>query len=161
MPSISCGDRIEVCHGCVRPLSLQYYSCKHGCSFTLHKYCAELPLTLEHQLHLDHSLDLVDTSKDKDYYNCNGCFSLGNTFAYKCETCKFYLDVNCGFLPNIIVHKSHEHPLTQVIDPKPRCKACNYKSPGISFACKACNFQLDKFCAIRSPHFLTQVLQRT
>ncbi|KAJ9538775.1 hypothetical protein OSB04_031508 [Centaurea solstitialis] len=155
MSNISCGDPIEVCYGCVRPLSLPYYSCKHGCSFTLHKYCAELPLTLKHQLHPDHSLDLVDTHKHKKSYRCNGCFSGGNTFAYKCETCNFYMDVNCGFLPNIIKHKSHKHPLTQVIDHNNACKACNRGSTGISFACKACNFQLDMFCAIQSPHFLT------
>ncbi|KAJ9538773.1 hypothetical protein OSB04_031506 [Centaurea solstitialis] len=154
MSNISC-DPIEVCNGCVRHLSLPYYSCKHGCSFTLHKYCAELPLTLEHQLHPDHTLELIDTSKDKYYHRCNGCFSYGNTFAYKCETCKFYLDVNCANLPNTIIHKSHKHPLTQVIDPKPGCNACALTSSGVSFACEDCNFQLDMFCAIQSPHFLT------
>ncbi|KAJ9538774.1 hypothetical protein OSB04_031507 [Centaurea solstitialis] len=155
MSNISCGDPIEVCNGCVRPLSLPYYSCRRGCSFTLHKYCAELPLTLEHQLHPGHSLDLVDTSKDKYYYVCDGCFNFGNTFVYKCDICMFYLDVNCANLPNTIIHKSHKHPLTQVIDPKPHCNACNLTPPGVSFACKACNFQLDIFCALRSPRFIT------
>ncbi|KAI3691957.1 hypothetical protein L6452_31761 [Arctium lappa] len=155
MPNNGCGDPIEVCDGCVQPLSLPYYNCKDGCSFTLHKYCAELPRTLQHQLHPDHSLDLVNTYGDQYFYRCNGCFSPGNNFVYKCETCKFYLDVNCGFLPNTIIHKSHEHPLIQVIDPNPYCKACNKTSTSISFACKACNFQLDMYCALRSPHFLT------
>ncbi|KAI3691950.1 hypothetical protein L6452_31753 [Arctium lappa] len=155
MPNIRCGDQIEVCNGCTRPLSLPYYNCKDGCSFTLHEYCAELPLTLEHQLHPNHSLDLVDTYRDKYFYRCNGCFSLCNNFVYKCETCKFYLDVNCGFLPNTIIHKSHKHPLIQVIDPNLLCKACDKTSTSISFACKVCNFQLDMFCAIQSPHFLT------
>ncbi|XP_024961239.1 uncharacterized protein LOC112501758 [Cynara cardunculus var. scolymus] len=155
MPDIGCDDPIEACNGCVRPLSLPYYICKDGCSFTLHKYCAELPLTLEHHLHPDHPLDLVDTSEDEYFYRCNGCFSQCNNFVYKCITCKFYLDVNCGFLPNTIIHKSHKHPLTQVMDPKQRCKACNRIYRGISFACKACNFQLDMYCAIRSPQSLT------
>ncbi|XP_024961222.1 uncharacterized protein LOC112501743 isoform X2 [Cynara cardunculus var. scolymus] len=155
MPEINCDDPIEVCYGCVRPLSLPYYNCKDGCSFTLHKYCAELPLTLEHHLHPDHPLDLVDTSEDEHFYSCNGCFSRGNKFVYKCETCKFYLDVNCGFLPNTIIHKSHKHPLTQVMDPNQACEACDKTFTGISFACKACNFQLDMYCAIRSPQLLT------
>ncbi|KAI3691956.1 hypothetical protein L6452_31759 [Arctium lappa] len=155
MPNIRCGDLIELCDGCTRPLSLPYYNCKDGCSFTLHKYCAKLPLTLEHHLHPDHSLVLVNTSKDKYYYECNGCFSNGNNFAYKCDTCKFYLDVNCANLPNTIKHKSHKHPLIQVIDPNHACDACDKTSTTISFACKACDFQLDMFCAIQSPHFLT------
>ncbi|KAJ9538772.1 hypothetical protein OSB04_031505 [Centaurea solstitialis] len=151
MHNISCGDLVEVCYGCVRPLSFPYYNCKHGCSFNLHKYCVELPRTLEHQLHVKHSLDLVAS----EFYKCDGCFSLGNTFAYKCETCMFYLDVNCGFLPNTIIHKSHKHPLSQVIDPNILCKACERTFGGTSFACKACNFHLGIHCAIRSPRFLT------
>ncbi|KAI3691951.1 hypothetical protein L6452_31754 [Arctium lappa] len=114
MSNNGCGDPIELCDGCTRPLSLPYYNCKHGCSFTVHKYCAELPLTLEHHLHPDHSLDLVNTYGDKYYYKCNGCFSRGNNFVYKCDTCKFYLDVNCANLPNTIIHKSHKHPLIQL-----------------------------------------------
>ncbi|KVH88741.1 C1-like protein, partial [Cynara cardunculus var. scolymus] len=153
--NIGCSDPIEVCHGCVRPLSLPYYSCKDGCLFTLHKYCVELPLTLDHQLHPDHSLDLVDTYKDEDYYICNGCFCNGNRFVYTCETCKFCLDVNCAFLPNTIKHISDKHPLIQVIDPITRCKACYKLFDGISFACKSCKFRLDVFCALWSPRFLS------
>nr|KAJ0200887.1 hypothetical protein LSAT_V11C600329530 [Lactuca sativa] len=134
----SCSDTIEVCHGCVRPLSLPYCSCKDGCSFTLHKYCAELPLKLQHPLHPDHLLALINTS-------------ISNTFLYKCETCEFNLDVNCAFLPNTIKHKSHKHRLIQVIDPKPICNACNKWFKGISYACKSCDFLLDMFCAMRSP----------
>ncbi|KAI3691937.1 hypothetical protein L6452_31740 [Arctium lappa] len=146
--NIGCSDPVEVCFGCVRPLSLPYYSCKDGCLFTLHKYCAELALTLEHQLHPDHSLDLVDTYEEEDYYICNGCFSNGNRFVYTCEACKFYLDVNCAFLPNTIKHKSHKHHLVQVIGPDTRCKACYKLFDGISFACKSCKFRLDMFCAL-------------
>ncbi|KAL7595352.1 hypothetical protein Lser_V15G30182 [Lactuca serriola] len=147
-------DPIEVCHGCVRPLSLPFYSCKDGCSFTLHKYCTELPLKLQHPLHPDHSLVLINTTGHGINYKCIGCFSYGNTFLYNCETCKFYLDVNCAFLPKTIKHKSHKHPLIQVIDPEPLCSACNKYSNGISYACKPCDFILDMYCAMRSPHSL-------
>ncbi|PWA77683.1 C1-like protein [Artemisia annua] len=55
-------DPVEVNHWSHdHPLILNVES-RDGCSFTLHKYCAQLPLTLPHQLHPDHSLDLVDTS---------------------------------------------------------------------------------------------------
>ncbi|PWA50476.1 C1-like protein [Artemisia annua] len=150
IPDVS--DPIEVCYVCVRPLSFPYYRCcKVGCSFTLHKYCAQLPLTLKHQLHPDHSLDLVDTWEDEYFYKCTGCYNFGNTFVYKCETCGFHLCVNCAYLPNIIKHKTHNHPLIQVIDPQPKCKACDKLCSGMSYACKACDFQLCMFCAMRSP----------
>ncbi|CAI9272415.1 unnamed protein product [Lactuca saligna] len=143
-------DQLEVCHGCVRLLSLPYYSCKSdGCPFTLHKYCAELPLKLEHQLHPTHSLEL--TLQQGSIYECNGCFSDGNNFFYQCQTCEFYLCVSCAYLPKSIKHKSHKHPLIQVIDPEPLCKACSTCSNIMSYACKACNFILGMECAIRLP----------
>nr|KAJ0199794.1 hypothetical protein LSAT_V11C600329120 [Lactuca sativa] len=77
-----------------------------------------------------------------------------STFSYKCKTCTFNLDVNCAFLPNTIKHKSHKHPLIQVIDTETPCNACDMGFSGISYACKACDFLLDMFCAIRSPHSL-------
>ncbi|CAH1453482.1 unnamed protein product [Lactuca virosa] len=147
-------DPIEVCHGCVRPLSLPFYSCKDGCSFTLHKYCTELPLKLQHPLHPDHSLVLINTTGHGINYTCIGCFSYANMFFYNCETCKFYLDVNCAFLPKTIKHKSHKHPLIQVIDPGPLCNACNMWSNCIRYVCKACSFILGMKCAMRSPHTL-------
>nr|GEY37402.1 C1-like protein [Tanacetum cinerariifolium] len=155
MPDINSGDPIKVCYACVRPLSFPYYSCKEdGCLMfaPVHKYCAELPQTIQHQLHPDHTLHLADTWEDANFYTCNGCFSLGNTFAYKCETkCKFYFCVNCAFLPKTIKHESHNHPLTQLIDPGVACKACNQSSAGISYSCNACAFQLCMYCAMRSP----------
>ncbi|PWA72781.1 C1-like protein [Artemisia annua] len=158
IPDINSGDPIKVCYACVRPLSFPYYSCKEdGCSvFTdLHKYCAHLPRTLQHQLHPDHTLDLVDTEEDEEFYECTGCFSYGNTFVYKCKTnCKFCLCVNCAFLPITIKHESHNHPLTQLIDPEVVCNACDMWGDGISYACKDCDFILGMYCAMRSPKSL-------
>ncbi|XP_024958717.1 uncharacterized protein LOC112499638 [Cynara cardunculus var. scolymus] len=123
IPNTDCSDTIEVCDGCVRPISLPYYNCTDGCSFILHKYCAELPLTLEHQLHSDHSLELVNVDGSEETYFCDGCLCQGNKFAYKCKPCKFHLDVNCAFLPNMIKHESHKHPLVQVCDSSICCQA--------------------------------------
>ncbi|KAI3691958.1 hypothetical protein L6452_31762 [Arctium lappa] len=155
MSNIDCSDPIKVCYGCVRPLSLPYYSCKYGCSFTIHKYCAELPLTLKHPLHPDHSLHLVDTWDDMYYYKCDGCYAYGSTFVYKCETCMFCLDVSCAFLPKTIKHKSHKHLLIQVINHKLACNACDKSRRCVSYFCKDCEFQLDVFCAMHSPHSVT------
>lgn len=148
-------DPIEIYFGCVQPLSLPYYTCKDGCnSFSLHKYCAELPLKLQHPLHPNHSLDLINTCPQNLYDRCNGCGSFGNTFLYKCETCEFNLDVNCAFLPRTTKHESNKHPLMQVIDYEPLCNACNMWCDHISYACKACCFILAIYCAMRSPHSL-------
>ncbi|PWA77263.1 C1-like protein [Artemisia annua] len=158
IPDINSGDPIKVCYACVRPLSFPYYSCKEdGCSiFTdLHKYCAHLPRTLQYQLHPDHTLHLVDTWGRNNFYRCNGCHSYGNTFAYECKTnCNFYLCANCAFLPITIKHESHNHRLTQLIDPQVICNACDQWFGGISYACKDCDFILGMYCAMRSPKSL-------
>lgn len=77
---IGCNDPVEVCYGCVRPLSFRYYSCKDGCLFVLHKYCAELPPTLEHQLLINHSSHLVNTGFRETCYSggMNHSFHLVN-----------------------------------------------------------------------------------
>ncbi|PWA60706.1 C1-like protein [Artemisia annua] len=150
MTNINSSDLIEVCYGCVRPLSFPYYSCsKNGCSFTLHKYCAQLPRTLQHELHPQHPLCLVKTN----WFKCDGCYSRGNTFVYKWGF--FKLCVNCAFLPNTIKHISHKHPIVQVINSRHECNACyKWSNYGISYACKACEFQLDMHCAMRLPQSL-------
>ncbi|KAI3689982.1 hypothetical protein L2E82_47955 [Cichorium intybus] len=98
-------------------------------------------------------------SSDEIEKRCPGCYCSGNRFLYRCETCNFNLDVNCAFLPNTIKHKSHKHPLIQVIDPDPDlvplCNACNRNYHGINYACsKDCNFILDMYCAVRWPSSL-------
>ncbi|CAI9290992.1 unnamed protein product [Lactuca saligna] len=79
-------------------------------------------------LHVQHQANNMSCSSDP----IEVCFGYGNTFLYKCETCEFNLDVNCAFLPNTIKHKSHKHPLMQIIDPQPLCNACNLWSNGIA-----------------------------
>nr|GEY48152.1 C1-like protein [Tanacetum cinerariifolium] len=112
----------------------------------------ELPLTSQHQLHPRHPLYLKKTF----FSVCNGCHSRGNTFVYSCGNLDFEICVNCAFLPNTIKHKSHNHPLIQLIDSEHECHAC-YKSCyfyGMSYACEACGFHLDMHCAMRLPQSL-------
>nr|XP_043638280.1 uncharacterized protein LOC122609292 [Erigeron canadensis] len=158
-------DPITVCHCCVRPISSStyYYSCKHdGCSFTLHKYCVELPRTLQqHALHQqrDHPLHLVKLVHT--FLLCDACDKRCNTFFYECgqRDCYFRIDVNCAFLPKIIKHEyfHKEHHLVQHTGPSwiSRCKICEqnfYKHVG--YKCDACNFRLDLHCALKSPYSL-------
>ncbi|KAI3691652.1 hypothetical protein L6452_31452 [Arctium lappa] len=154
MLAIDHHDPIVVCYGCVRSLTFPYYSCKYGCKFFLHKYCVQLPRTLKHKLHANHPLDLINYGPKDSFYQCSGCFLYGNIFVYTCKTCKFYLDVNCAFLPQIIKHESHKHPLSQDIDLETRCNACFDWFDGIYYSCRACDFQLDLLCAMRSPYSL-------
>nr|XP_043629872.1 uncharacterized protein LOC122601170 [Erigeron canadensis] len=155
MPDIGCStDPIMVCHICVRPLSIPYYSCKHdGCSFTLHKYCAELSRTLEHPLHPDHLLELV---KQNYASLCYFCDKRCNTFMFQCKTCSFCIDVNCAFLPKIIKHKFHkQHPLVQRIGRLwKQCITCERRIIAGHYSCDACNVRLDWQCALRSPRLL-------
>nr|KAJ0199709.1 hypothetical protein LSAT_V11C600329090 [Lactuca sativa] len=67
----------------------------------------------------------------------------------RCEICKFYLDFNYAFLLRTIKHKSHKHPLLQVINPHPLCNACDKWFDNISYTCRAFNFILDMYCGMR------------
>nr|XP_043630400.1 uncharacterized protein LOC122601727 [Erigeron canadensis] len=160
---------ITVCHCCVRPLlsSSPYYSCskqQDGCSFSLHKYCAELPRTFQqHPLHReDHSLQLViNLNTQSTYFTCKACNKRCNAFLYKCETCDFRIDVNCAFLPKIIKHDyfHKRHHLVQHIGPSwiSRCTICDLNFNGrVGYKCDDanCNFRLDLHCALKSPRSL-------
>ena len=98
------------CDGCGEEIKGSRYSCSK-CNFDLHKSCAELPLELQHPIHLEHPLILHKTPP----YNgktctCKGCKSPCKWFVYHCSLCKFDLDVKCVSLPLTIKTEIHEHP---------------------------------------------------
>ncbi|KAM7497014.1 hypothetical protein LguiA_021428 [Lonicera macranthoides] len=139
-------DKI-VCQGCVQPIvSIPFYGCPQ-CNFSLHKSCAEIPPELQHPFH-PHQLKLRKCSHFLDWFQCKSCQRGCNGFAYTCELCKFHLDIVCAFLPVVIKHEAHEHPLKfQSIDDFSKCNACDQYSNGFKYGCDICHFLVDISCA--------------
>ncbi|KAJ0605793.1 putative chromatin regulator PHD family [Helianthus annuus] len=122
-----------------------YYKCIHdSCDFTLHKFCAELPKTLNHPSH-QHPLTL---------------HAVGGAL-YICYNCWFAKDVNCFMEVDKrrIYHPSHPHPLVS-LSSKPilcECAACGKEHKGVFFHCTACtNFAIHNDCAFLPKRLLIQ-----
>nr|XP_023894022.1 uncharacterized protein LOC112005960 [Quercus suber] len=146
----------EKCDGCVRAISPPFYSCV-GCSFFLHKSCANLPMKKKHLFH-QHSLTLLPKApNNRRMFWCSACSFLGypgspdllcNGFSYNCKTCDFDLDVQCSLTLDTLTHKGHQHQLllssTNYLQ---SCSSCGSKSNQV-FRCISCEFALDYKCAI-------------
>ncbi|CAK9184003.1 unnamed protein product [Ilex paraguariensis] len=140
------GDKI-LCDCCVQLISLPFYICSK-CNYFLHVSCANLQRTLHLPWHPEHQVQCSLYPKFYSLFNCKGCTSYSNGFFYKCEICKFYLDVKCAFVPNIIAHKAHEPQLVEIDGTRAKCHACNSTSRGMRFRCDACKFYLHYKCAL-------------
>ncbi|XVF42316.1 hypothetical protein PTKIN_Ptkin01aG0351300 [Pterospermum kingtungense] len=84
--------------------------------------------------------------------NCNKCnHQINGGWAYNCETCNFWLHLNCAEeqLPPQISHPlHHQHPLDLHHDAANFvCKACFTLSGGHRYVCNDCNFIIDTLCA--------------
>lgn len=133
-----------LCDGCVRSISLPFYSCNQ-CNFSLHRCCAELPEDLQCPDHPEHSLTVM-IGRCFDYFKCSFCLRPCNGFLFRCESCNLNLDIGCAYLPSRIKHDSHGHPLVRNRVPRGKCNACPYISSCIRFGCEACNFHLHINC---------------
>ncbi|KAL8261563.1 hypothetical protein R6Q59_025612, partial [Mikania micrantha] len=120
-------NRVQLlCNGCVRPVTdIPFYKCsQNSCDFVLHEWCTRLPSEIhDHHDHPEHTLVLLQKAPT-DFLGipCNG-------FAYGCKQCEYYVDVNCGFLPDVITHAAHPNHLLQRFKPsasetRERCRAC-------------------------------------
>ncbi|KAM7500104.1 hypothetical protein LguiA_024518 [Lonicera macranthoides] len=148
-----------ICDACVRPIfATPFYRCADQCNFFLHKCCAELPTKIDqHPSHPEHSLVLLP-AKSPTFFNlfwCRGCDLYCNGFSYKCTSCDFCLDVQCGSLPNTIKHVGHHpnHVLSLRTKISNRCNACYgefLKRPILAYGCNNCYFELDSRCALLS-----------
>ncbi|OWM67312.1 hypothetical protein CDL15_Pgr000764 [Punica granatum] len=179
------------CRACEQQISGPLmYGCP-VCCFYLHESCTLLPGEIaKHPFHPQHSLTLF-TERD---FRCNACnnnttrAAYGgiksfiarmfrgkryNRFLYKCNECRFRLDVQCAtlVLPSdinqqldcgTIQHFSHQHQLAS-FDVKMKstglhCKACRQKISGNVYGCPDCRFFLHRSCARELPqemvHFL-------
>uniref|UniRef100_A0A7N2RAS4 DC1 domain-containing protein n=1 Tax=Quercus lobata TaxID=97700 RepID=A0A7N2RAS4_QUELO len=101
-----------------------------GCTYGVHKSCAELPQEVQSPFHPQHTLTLKRPRYSRQFV-CKGCNLLSNGFCYHCNDCDFQLDhplptYGCSqcllFLhgscfderkfPPEIQHYYHPHPLT-------------------------------------------------
>nr|XP_043623608.1 uncharacterized protein LOC122595330 [Erigeron canadensis] len=162
-------NRVKVlCNVCVRPITTTpFYRCsqENECSnFVLHEWCARLRTEVQVDPHI-HPHTLVLRQSDSMFF-CKICGLPCNGFAYGCDTCRYYVDVNCALAPYYIIHEAHpRHKLLRIVvsswSPKMlvekhhACRACrNIIDRGdIFYKCgvPGCDFSLDLLCALRLP----------
>ncbi|KAI3760687.1 hypothetical protein L1987_51085 [Smallanthus sonchifolius] len=164
--SISLHDPMKkvelLCDGCVRPITaLPFYKCsEHDCGFVLHEWCTRLPSEIQdHHDHPEHTLVLMPKvpRKSLGIYFCKICLLPSNGFAYGCLQCEYYVDTNCGFIPDVITHEAHpNHLLLRFKAPVDQyvraCKACRFSmAKRLGFHCPACDFYLHTKYALLLP----------
>ncbi|KAD4586391.1 hypothetical protein E3N88_23992 [Mikania micrantha] len=162
--SVSLHDPVKrvqlLCDGCVRPITdIPFYKCsQHSCDFVLHEWCTRLPSEIQdHHDHPEHTLVLLQKAPT-DFFGvfwCEICDLPCNGFAYGCTQCEYYVDVNCGFIPDVITHEAHPNHLLQRYKPsilaRQGCKACFRYPKKIGYYCPPCDFFLDNYCALLLP----------
>ncbi|KAD4586384.1 hypothetical protein E3N88_23985 [Mikania micrantha] len=155
-------NRVQLlCNGCVRPVTdIPFYKCsQHSCDFVLHEWCTRLPSEIhDHHDHPEHTLVLLQKAPTDflGMFWCKICGIPCNGFAYGCKQCEYYVDVNCGFLPDVITHAAHPNHLLQRFKPsasqtRERCRACFCVTERIGYYCPSCDFFLHNYCALLLP----------
>ncbi|KAK1381284.1 hypothetical protein POM88_028028 [Heracleum sosnowskyi] len=141
-----------ICDGCVQPILSppdSFYGCI-DCNFFLHTICAaELPREFQHASHPQHKLIRCDRmSKPNAFFICRFCNTLSSGMFYRCDSCKFYIDLVCAAMPSEIKHAAHKHKLIYDNVKRDRCCAgCGWNYFGNIFRCDICNYQIDVRCA--------------
>ncbi|XP_076910711.1 uncharacterized protein LOC143568437 [Bidens hawaiensis] len=153
--------RVELlCDGCVRPITnVPFYKCSQDCNFVLHEWCTRLSSQIQdHYHHPDHRLVFMPKAPTDflGVFECEVCRLPCNGFAYGCTQCNYYVDINCGFVPDVITHEAHPNHLllrfkaSLLVDIY--CKACGYWIPSVGgFHCPSCDFYLHANCALLLP----------
>ncbi|KAL8261570.1 hypothetical protein R6Q59_025619 [Mikania micrantha] len=155
-------NRVQLlCNGCVRPIAdIPFYKClQHSCDFVLHEWCTRLPSEIQdHHDHPEHTLVLMQKAPTYlGVFWCEICLLPCNGFAYGCKQCEYYVDVNCGFIPDVITHEAHPNHLLQRFKPlahefSKKCEACYTSSEDIiGYYCHPCDFFLHNYCALLLP----------
>ncbi|KAJ0754181.1 putative chromatin regulator PHD family [Helianthus annuus] len=142
-----------ICNRCDRRIDWYhryYYKCSmSSCTYSLHKFCEEIPPTLKFQGHPSHTLILKRTTNEK---KCCACLKYHRDgICYHCSTCNYGIDQLCATFveQNTIHHPSHSHPLFPV-SAKPglnECFLCGKKHEGHFYQCTTCfNFLVNSDC---------------
>ncbi|KAI7740198.1 hypothetical protein M8C21_031112, partial [Ambrosia artemisiifolia] len=152
-----------LCDGCVRPVtSVPFYKCcQQDCGFVLHEWCTRLPSEIQHHpCHPEHKLVLLPKFPEDmlGVFWCKMCGLTCNGFAYGCKECEdYYVDINCGLIPDVITHEAHPNHLLTIFKANSsetrQCKACQFyisREAGF-YHCPTCDFNLDIGCALLLP----------
>lgn len=148
----------SLCKEQIWSFHLCYYSCK-TCDYSLHKFCAELPRTLQnHPLHPGHTLKFYSGNYE---YRCGICNLMQKSISlYYCRSCHFGMDMICAtLLEQKINHHSHPHQLERILGHKNifPCVACRNNHEGVFFQCTTCpSFFINLDCALLPPKLLIQ-----
>ncbi|GMI79258.1 hypothetical protein HRI_001595100 [Hibiscus trionum] len=152
-------DEYEVeCNRCQKSISGPYYQCFLRCDeYIFDKACAEHPGDIEHvgkkcpeYLRLTQPEYLFP----KDVrHNCKICKNKGKEFSDSCHDCLFQTNMKGAYLPIIVNHESHAHPLNLVMMPLSynyefRCSGCGDFGYSTSYRCYDCNFNLHVSCIL-------------
>ncbi|GJX78902.1 zinc finger, PHD-type containing protein [Tanacetum coccineum] len=147
-----------------------FYKCSsedQRCDFVLHEWCTRLPAELpNHPNHPQHTLVFVSKVPDNLFgiFRCRNCELHCNGFAYGCTECDYYIDVNCGFIPEEITHEAHPyHILSRCYREsmrKPCVAECWYFGSKFSFSCGSCDFYLHSGCALFLPGIINHKLDK-
>ncbi|XP_076904856.1 uncharacterized protein LOC143560439 [Bidens hawaiensis] len=128
----------KMCKEEIYPFHLYYYSCK-DCDYSVHKFCAQLPLTQQnHPLHPGHKLTLSDGYQFQDpdlnfdaifdsFVQCHTCqIERKRFYNYHCSICNFNMDIICATIAEQKMdHPSHPHQLQRYLGQMIfSCNAC-------------------------------------
>uniref|UniRef100_A0A7N2LFM6 Phorbol-ester/DAG-type domain-containing protein n=1 Tax=Quercus lobata TaxID=97700 RepID=A0A7N2LFM6_QUELO len=126
------------CGVCEKHVYGPSYKCIR-CKFFIHQDCIEPVEEMQHPFQPYDNDSLIGVSRRKtlprkkftcDACSCKTCFG----FSYRCEECRFKLDVICASLKPSIKYKGHMHLLTffeNVYDPQ--CEVCNSSYTDVSY----------------------------
>nr|GEX19226.1 zinc finger, PHD-type [Tanacetum cinerariifolium] len=129
--------------------------------------CTRLPAELpNYPGHPQHKLFFVSEFPRNVFgiFYCGHCESYCNGFAYGCTECDYYIDVNCGFIPEEITHEAHPDHILSRCDResvrKPCVTDCRYYGSKFSFSCGSCDFYLHSGCALSLPGIINHKVDK-
>ncbi|XP_024965170.1 uncharacterized protein LOC112505502 [Cynara cardunculus var. scolymus] len=160
-------SRCRLCRKEINLYHRYYYNCSHGCdNYSLHKFCGDLPATLEHSIDDIFPCEFLVCKSGFYTWNwmCAICRSLheaeevsysswvsGHIIGLKCVTRQ---GKNLNY-HDMIYHPSHPHPLSTV-NFKPilsECDACGKRHMvcylscnGFAYGCIECDYYIDISC---------------
>ena len=142
------------CSACGEPYLDPTFICLI-CKLYFDGSCLGLPKEIQHSFH---PCPLTLRQKPPEF-TCRACGKIRTQFAFHCDKCHFYLDVECAQMftgifedQKYILNPSHGHPLTLCNKEQSGdvvfCYGCSKTSSGQEiYGCVKCDFYLHRSCA--------------